>query len=320
MSSAPIALALHGGCGTLPPDELTPAEWAESRDHIAEALRAGWDILKRGGRSLDAVEATVIVLENSPHFNAGHGAALNAAHEHELDSAIMDGATLSAGAVAGAQRIRNPVKAARALLERNEAILLIGPAADRFAQEAGLVVVENSYFTTPRRIDMLRRMKAHKASGTAASEGEKHGTVGAVACDRHGHLAAATSTGGYTNKPPGRVGDSPLIGAGTYARDGVCAVSCTGIGEYFMRAVAGHEIAAQMALAGRSLDEATQAMVFDVIGKQGIGAGLCAVDAAGHVVVPFNTVGMYRGFVNADGDCYVGTHADLEFRGTWDRN
>lgn len=320
MSSAPIALALHGGCGTLPPDELTPAEWAESRDHIAEALRAGWDILKRGGRSLDAVEATVVVLENSPHFNAGHGAALNAVHEHELDSAIMDGATLSAGAVAGAQRIRNPVKAARALLERNEAILLIGPAADRFAQEAGLVVVENSYFTTPRRIDMLRRMKAHKASGTAASEGEKHGTVGAVACDRHGHLAAATSTGGYTNKPPGRVGDSPLIGAGTYARDGVCAVSCTGMGEYFMRAVAGHEIAAQMALAGCSLDKATQAMVFDVIGKQGIGAGLCAVDAAGHVVVPFNTVGMYRGFVNADGDCYVGTHADLEFRGTWDRN
>ena len=320
MSSSAIALALHGGCGTLPPDELTPAEWAESRDHIAEALRAGWDILKRGGRSLDAVEATVVVLENSPHFNAGHGAALNAAHEHELDSAIMDGATLSAGAVAGAQRIRNPVKAARALLERNEAILLIGPAADRFAEEAGLVVVENSYFTTPRRIDMLRRMKAHKASGTAASEGEKHGTVGAVACDRHGHLAAATSTGGYTNKPPGRVGDSPLIGAGTYARDGVCAVSCTGMGEYFMRAVAGHEIAAQMSLAGRSLDEATQAMVFDVIGKQGIGAGLCAVDAAGHVVVPFNTVGMYRGFVNADGDCYVGTHADLEFRGTWDRN
>ena len=320
MSSAPIALALHGGCGTLPPDELTPAEWAESRDHIAEALRAGWDVLKRGGRSLDAVEATVVVLENSPHFNAGHGAALNAAHEHELDSAIMDGATLSAGAVAGAQRIRNPVKAARALLERNEAILLIGPAADRFAEEAGLVVVENSYFTTPRRIDMLRRMKAHKASGTAASEGEKHGTVGAVACDRHGHLAAATSTGGYTNKPPGRVGDSPLIGAGTYARDGVCAVSCTGMGEYFMRAVAGHEIAAQMSLAGRSLDEATQAMVFDVIGKQGIGAGLCAVDAAGHVVVPFNTVGMYRGFMNADGDCYVGTHADLEFRGTWDRN
>lgn len=320
MSSAPIALALHGGCGTLPPDELTPAEWAESRDHIAEALRAGWDVLKRGGRSLDAVEATVVVLENSPHFNAGHGAALNAAHEHELDSAIMDGATLSAGAVAGAQRIRNPVKAARALLERNEAILLIGPAADRFAEEAGLVVVENSYFTTPRRIDMLRRMKAHKASGTAASEGEKHGTVGAVACDRHGHLAAATSTGGYTNKPPGRVGDSPLIGAGTYARDGVCAVSCTGMGEYFMRAVAGHEIAAQMSLAGRSLDEATQAMVFDVIGKQGIGAGLCAVDAAGHVVIPFNTVGMYRGFVNADGDCYVGTHADLEFRGTWDRN
>ena len=319
MMNAPIALALHGGCGTLPPEELTPDEWAQSRDHIAAALRAGWDILRRGGSACDTVEATVVVLEDSPHFNAGYGAALNADHEHELDSAIMDGATLAAGAVAGARRIRNPVKAARALLERNDAILLIGPAADHFAKEAGLAVVDNQYFTTPRRIEMLRRMKAHKAGGTTASEGEKHGTVGAVARDRAGHLAAATSTGGYTNKPPGRVGDSPLIGAGTYARDGVCAVSCTGMGEYFMRAVAGHEIAAQIALAGRSLVEATDAMVFDVIGKQGIGAGLCAVDATGQVVVPFNTVGMYRGFVNADGECYVGTHADLEFRGHWDR-
>lgn len=317
MTASPIALALHGGCGTLPPDELTPAEWAESRDHIADALRSGWDILKRGGSAVDAVEATVVVLENSPHFNAGHGAALNADNQHELDSAIMDGATLAAGSVAGATRIRNPVKAARVLLARNDAIMLIGESADRFAQDAGLDVVDNSYFTTPRRIEMLRRMKAHKAGGTTASEGEKHGTVGAVARDRAGHLAAATSTGGYTNKPPGRVGDSPIIGVGTYARDGVCAVSCTGMGEYFMRAVAGHEIASQMALAGRTLDEATQSMVFDVIGAQGIGAGLCAVDAAGHVVVPFNTVGMYRGFVNADGDCYVGTHADLEFRGRW---
>ncbi len=315
-----IALALHGGCGTLPMDELTPAEWAESRDHIADALRAGWDILRRGGRALDAVEATVVVLENSPHFNAGHGAALNAAEQHELDSAIMDGATLAAGAVAGASRIRNPVTAARALLERGDAIMLIGPSADAFAEKAGLQIVDNSYFTTARRIEMLRRMRAHKASGTAASEGEKHGTVGAVALDRDGHLAAATSTGGYTNKPPGRVGDSPLIGIGTYARDGACAVSCTGMGEYFMRNVAGHEIASQMRLAGKTLKDATHTMVFETIGKQyGIGAGLCAVDAQGHIEVPFNTVGMYRGFVTSDGDCHVGTHGELEFRGRWDK-
>ncbi|MBU3732233.1 MAG: isoaspartyl peptidase/L-asparaginase [Beijerinckiaceae bacterium] len=315
-----IALALHGGCGTLPVDELTAAEWAESRDHIADALRAGWDILRRGGSALDAVEATVVILENSPHFNAGHGAALNAAEQHELDSAIMDGATLGAGAVAGAGRIRNPVKAARALLERGDAIMLIGPSADAFAGSAGLEIVDNSYFTTARRIEMLRRMRAHAASGTSASEGEKHGTVGAVALDRAGHLAAATSTGGYTNKPPGRVGDSPLIGIGTYARDGACAVSCTGMGEYFMRNVAGHEIASQMRLAGRSLKEATHTMVFDTIGKQyGIGAGLCAVDGQGHIEVPFNTVGMYRGFVTADGDCHVGTHAELECRGRWDQ-
>lgn len=318
MSSLPIALALHGGCGTLPQNELTNVEWAEARDHIEQALRSGWDILCKGGRALDAVEATVVVLENSPHFNAGYGAALNANEEHELDAAIMDGATLAAGAVGCARGIRNPVKAARALLEQNQAILMIGSSADAFAEQAGLDMVSNDYFTTQRRIEMLRRIRAHQAEGTAASEGEKHGTVGAVALDLAGHLAAATSTGGYTNKPPGRVGDSPLIGAGTYARDGVCAISCTGMGEYFIRTVAGHEIASQIALAGRSLEDATRNHVFDVIGGYGIGAGLCGVDAQGNVGVPFNTVGMYRGYVTRDGDVYLGTHTDLESRGKWD--
>ena len=219
----PIALALHGGCGTLPKQDLPPEEWAEVERHIADALTAGWAILARGGTALDAVEATVVVLEDSPHFNAGHGSALNTDAEHELDAAIMDGAALRAGAVCAVRHIRNPVQAARKLLEVGEAVLLTGPAADAFARAAGLAMVAPSYFTTERRRANLQQMKARAAAGTeaTASEAEKHGTVGAVALDRAGNLAAATSTGGYTNKPAGRVGDSPLIGAGTYARNGV---------------------------------------------------------------------------------------------------
>jgi beta-aspartyl-peptidase (threonine type) len=313
----PIALALHGGCGTLARKELSEAEWAEAADHLAGALAAGWAILAGGGRALDAVQAAVVAMEDSPHFNAGHGAALNADGEHELDSSIMDGRTLAAGAVTTARRIRNPVKAARALLEGGRTVLLAGPAADRFAEEAGLDIVDNGYFTTPRRVQALAAMKAHARDGTLgkASEAEKHGTVGAAALDRSGDLGAATSTGGFTNKPPGRVGDTPIIGAGTYARNGVCAVSGTGMGEYFIRTVAGHEVASLMAYRGLSLDQATHQVVFDRIGGFGIGAGMAAVDAHGNVAVPFNTLGMYRGWVLPTGECFVATHTETLPRG-----
>lgn len=312
----PMALALHGGCGTLPQGEMNEAEWAEARQHIAEALRAGWAILASGGKALDAVEATVIVMENSPHFNAGHGAALNADGYHELDAAIMDGATSAAGALCSAQRIRNPVSAARRLLELGDTLMLAGPAADLFAERQGLELVDNGWFTTPRRVATLAAMKAHEARGTRASEAEKHGTVGAVALDSAGHLAAATSTGGFTNKPVGRVGDSPIIGAGTYARDGVCAVSCTGKGEFFIREAAAHEIASLMAYRGLSLQEATDKIVFERVGgKYGIGAGLCAVDSEGRIAAPFNTEGMYRGWVTRNGDMFVATHKQVEARG-----
>lgn len=311
-----IALAIHGGCGTLPKAEMTQAEWAEAKAHLAQSLRAGWAILAKGGCAVDSVAAAVVVMEDSPHFNAGYGAALNAAGEHELDASIMDGATLDAGALCAVKRVRNPVMAAKALMRRGDPLLLTGPAGDAFAQAEGLAMVENSYFSTERRRKNLASMRIRELAGTAgeASEAEKHGTVGAVARDRAGHLAAATSTGGYTNKPAGRVGDSPIIGAGTYARDGRCAVSGTGKGEFFMRYCIGHEIASLVAYAGLPLAEAADRAVAELTAHR-IGAGLVAVGADGTVVAPYNSEGMYRGWVTPDGLVHVATHAEVETMG-----
>ena len=311
-----IALAIHGGCGTLPKAEMTDAEWAEAKAHLAKSLRAGWAVLAKGGSAVDAVEASVLVMEDSVHFNAGHGAAFNADGEHELDASIMDGATLAAGALCAVKRIRNPVSAAKALMHRGDPLLLTGPAGDAFAQTEGLDIVENEYFSTERRRKNLASMKIRELVGTAgeASEAEKHGTVGAVALDTHGHLAAATSTGGYTNKPPGRVGDSPIIGAGTYARDGRCAVSGTGKGEYFIRYCVGHEIASLVAYKGLSLEAATDAILAELSAHK-IGAGLVAVGAGGEIVAPYNSEGMYRGWVTEDGLIHVATHEHVELAG-----
>jgi beta-aspartyl-peptidase (threonine type) len=311
-----LALAIHGGCGTLPKAEMTEAEWAQARSDLASALRAGWAILSKGGAAVDAVEAAVRVMEDSPHFNAGHGAAFNSEGEHELDASIMDGATLAAGAVCGAKRIRNPITAAKALMLRGDPLLLAGPAADDFAEHEGVDTVANEHFSTERRRKNLASMKLREIVGTAAeaSEAEKHGTVGAVACDAQGHLAAATSTGGYTNKPVGRVGDSPIIGAGTYARDGRCAVSGTGKGEYFIRYCVGHEIASLIAYKGLSLQAATDAVLAE-LSEHKIGAGLVAVGADGAIVAPYNTAGMYRGWVTEDGLIHVATHDHVELAG-----
>lgn len=311
-----IALAIHGGCGTLPKADLSEEEWVQARADLAASLRAGWNILAAGGSAVDAVEAAVRVMEDSPQFNAGHGAAFNADGEHELDASIMDGATLAAGAVCAAKRIRNPVSTAKALMLRGDPLLLAGHAADVFAEHEGLDTVDNAYFSTERRRQNLATMKIRELVGTAAqaSEAEKHGTVGAVARDARGHLAAATSTGGYTNKPAGRVGDSPIIGAGTYARDGRCAVSGTGKGEYFMRYCVGHEIASLIAYKGLGLKEATDAVLAELT-EHKIGAGLVAIDAEGAVVAPFNTQGMYRGWVTPDGIVHVATHETVETMG-----
>lgn len=303
----PIAIGIHGGCGTADPALMSEEEWAEAREHLTNALKAGWEILAGGGPALDAVEAAVVVMEDSPHFNAGYGAALTSVENHELDASIMEGTTLKAGAVCAVRRVRNPVKAARAVMERSSCVLLAGAAADAFAEQCGLAMVENSYFTTERR---RKALAAVKARGANATEAERHGTVGAVALDAGGHLAAATSTGGFNNKPPGRVGDTPIIGAGTYARDGVCAVSCTGQGELFIRYAAAYDLTARMMYLGTPLAEAADEIIFNVMPRYGIGAGLVAVDAKGQVHAPFNTLGMYRGWVTGDGDMVVATHKE----------
>ena len=312
-----IALGLHGGCGTLERGLQSEADWAESREHLAQALRAGWTILRAGGSALDAVQATVVVMEDSPHFNAGHGAALTARAEHELDASIMDGATLAAGAVCMVRRVRNPICAARAVLDGGNAVLVAGEAADALAASAGLAMVDPSYFTTQRRVDALRLMQQRAQSGAftgafvPATEAEKHGTVGAVARDAQGHLAAATSTGGFNNKPPGRVGDSPIIGAGTYARDGVCAVSCTGQGEIFIRRVAAYDLAARLVYGGQKLEDAANVLVFETLASHHIGAGMVTLGATGNPFAPYNTLGMYRGWVTTEGELTVATHQEL---------
>lgn len=312
-----IALGLHGGCGTLDRSLMTEAEWAESRSHMADALRAGWKVLKSGGPAVDAVQATIMVLEDSWHFNAGYGAALTEDSEHELDASIMDGNSLAAGAVCAVRRVRNPILAARAVMDSGSLVLLAGPAADGFAEKHGLTMVAPDYFTTQRRVDALASLKERALRGTLAkaSEAEKHGTVGAVARDAKGHLAAGTSTGGYNNKPAGRIGDSPIIGAGTYAKDGVVAVSCTGQGEIFIRRVAAYDLAARISYGGQTLEPAATDLVRDTLGGYGIGAGLVALGPTGNPTAPFNTLGMYRGWITTTGEMTVATHHELHHLG-----
>lgn len=312
-----FALAIHGGCGVMAKLDLSEAEWKSARADLASALTAGWKLLADGGSALDAVEAAVVVMEDSPHFNAGRGAALTVDGRHEMDASIMDGRTLAAGAVAVVSRIRNPVKAARAVMEARDAVILAGSAAEDFARQRGLAMEDPSYFTTERRVGALASLKEKKLTGQIlkASEAEKHGTVGAVALDSRGHLAAATSTGGYNNKPAGRIGDSPIIGAGNYACDGICAVSGTGAGEVFIRHCAAHEVASRMAYLKESLHAATAKVVMEDLSAHNIGAGMIAIDAAGRVAAPFNTEGMFRGWVTTEGDLHVATHAEVLFVG-----
>lgn len=268
---------------------LTRAQQSRYCRGLERALDAGYEVLAQGGASLDAVTAAVVALEDDPLFNAGRGAVYNAAGKHELDASIMDGARRRAGAVAAVSRIRNPVRAARAVMEKSPHVLLVGRSAEQFARQHGLPLVRNTYFNTQERREALRkRLKRH------------HGTVGAVALDRHGNLAAATSTGGYTGKLPGRVGDSPLIGAGTYADNSSCAVSGTGWGEAFIRIALAHEVSARMRHKGEDVRRASRAALRMLAGIQGDG-GLIALDRRGNIAMPFNSEGMLRACVDADG-------------------
>lgn len=273
---------------------MTPWQAQRYRNGLQAALAAGWRVLKQGGTGLDAVCAAVVALEDNPLFNAGHGAALNTAGESELDASIMNGATLAAGAVAAIHHAKNPVLIARAVMEKTPHVLLAGAAADRFARAQGFAVMPAGYFSTRKSEAALQRIRRKQS----ANESDRHGTVGAVALDDHGNLAAATSTGGYTNKMTGRVGDSAVIGAGTYADNATCAVSCTGHGETFIRAVVAHDIAAHMRYGGLSLQPAVNAALLTV-SRLGATGGVIAVNRRGRVVVSFNSSGMYRAYVSS---------------------
>jgi L-asparaginase / beta-aspartyl-peptidase len=297
-ASPPFGLALHGGAGVIARATLDADQEAAFRATLAAALEAGYDLLAAGGTALDAVETVVTRLESSPHFNAGHGAVLNADGLCELDAAIMDGATRAAGAVAGVRHIEHPIRLARAVMARSPHVLLMGVGAETFAQEQGFPTVPNSFFVTPRRLEQLERARERAALGPhAARPGPAPayllGTVGCVALDQHGNLAAATSTGGMTNKRYGRVGDSPLIGAGTFADNATAALSATGHGEFFIRGVVAHDVAARMAYGGRSLATASAETLAALTAAGGTG-GWVAIDRSGEVAMVFNTPGMYR--------------------------
>ena len=306
MQTKDFGLVTHGGAGTIERSKMTPERERGYRSGIERALAAGYEILKRGGSSLDATGAAVRVLEDDPHFNAGKGAVFTNVGTNELDAAVMDGKTFKAGAVACLRHIKNPILLARLVMEKSGHVMMDGEGAEVFARENGIEIVDQKYFYTKERWDALEKVKAAEKRGASGekkfiiSDQDRHGTVGAVALDQHGDLAAATSTGGTTNKRAGRVGDSPVIGAGTYANNATCAVSATGDGEYFIRATVGHDISALMEYRGMSLKEAAQT-VLDKVAKLGGTGGLIAIDRRGNIALPFNTAGMYRGYADSSG-------------------
>lgn len=295
-----FSIAIHGGAGTILRTLMTPEKEDAYTRALGHALDAGYRILQRGGSSVDAVEASVMALENFPLFNAGKGSVFTHTGTHEMDASIMDGKTLEAGAVSGVSNVQNPIALAREIKDKSGHVFLCGREAETFARGVGLPFQPDEYFYEEGRYRQWQEVKdqeGYQLDHTVNSgEGKKFGTVGAVACDVHGNLAAATSTGGMTNKRFGRVGDSPVIGAGTYANNNTCAVSCTGHGEYFIRAVVAYDISCLMEYKGMTLEEACDYVVNDKLVKFGGEGGLVAVDAMGNIALPFNSEGMYRAY------------------------
>lgn len=289
----PIAIVIHGGAGTIHKDKFTPEKEAAYRGKLQEAVQAGYAILNTGGSSEAAVIAAIVVMEDSELFNAGRGAVLNHEGEVELDASIMVGADLSAGAIAGVQHIENPILLAAEVLNHSPHVMLVGEGAEQFAQERGFELIDNTYFRTQRRKDQLQRVKGR----ISLSE---MGTVGAVAVDQQGVITAGTSTGGMTNKRFGRIGDSPIIGAGTYA-DENCGISATGHGEYFMRAVVAHDICARVRYQSVTLREAADEVVNQKLVEMGADGGVIGIDREANVTTPFNSLGMYRAFIDKSG-------------------
>jgi beta-aspartyl-peptidase (threonine type) len=317
-----IRFAIHGGAGTILKSEMSAEREREYRAKLTEALMTGYGILKKGGGGLDAVEAAIRLMEDSPLFNAGKGAVFTNAGTTELDASIMDGRTLKAGAVASLKHIKNPISLARLVMEKSKHVMMVGEGAENFAKQQGIELVPQSYFYTEARWKSLQREKAAEEKKNKALQDKKqdrqhaaftvdhaYGTVGAVALDQGGNIAAGTSTGGMTNKRWGRVGDSPIIGAGTYANNQTCGISATGDGEYFIRLGVARDLSALMEYKGLSLKEAADAVI-EKVGKLGGEGGLIAIDKDGNIAMSFNTSGMYRGRVGADGQPVIEIYKD----------
>jgi beta-aspartyl-peptidase (threonine type) len=309
-----IGLVIHGGAGTILKKNMTPEKEAAYKAALEEAAKKGYEILNNGGSSLDAVEQTIHILENSPLFNAGKGAVFANNGKNELDASIMEGKTLNAGAVAGVTNLKNPISAARKVMENSDHVLLARQGAEEFAIAQGLEVVDTSYyFTEPRYKSLLRAKEGDKDKAAYIDpyiKDYKYGTVGCVALDKDGNLAAGTSTGGMTNKKWNRIGDSPIIGAGTYANNKTCAVSGTGHGEYFIRAAVAHDISALMEYKSMSLQDAAKEVVQNKLKTMGGDGGIIAIDAQGNLVAEFNTPGMYRATVDENGTVTVGIYKE----------
>jgi len=300
-----FALAIHGGAGTILKSSMSPEKEVAYTKALTEAIRAGEHILRNGGSALDAVEQAIVTLENNPLFNAGRGAVFTNDGKNEMDASIMDGRVLNAGAVAGVRNVVNPISLARAVMEKSEHVLLTGTGAEVFAKNIGAAFADDEYFFTQLRFDQLKQAQHTDVVLMDHTEDKKFGTVGAVALDIHGNLAAGTSTGGMTNKKFGRVGDSPIIGAGTYANNNTCAISCTGHGEFFIRSVVAYDISCLIEYKGLSLREACDIVVMNKLVKIGGEGGLIAVDKNGAIELAFNSEGMYRGKITSDTELFT---------------
>jgi beta-aspartyl-peptidase (threonine type) len=306
----PMGIIIHGGAGVIERGSLTPEKEAAYKAKLEEALLAGWKVLKDGGTSLDAVQAAITIMEDSPLFNAGKGAVFNAEGKNELDSSIMDGKTLKAGAVAGLHHVKNPILLARAVMDKSPHVMMVGDGAEKFAAEQKIELVPEKYFWTQERWDSYLKKKKEeedKAKGIKVSRivpednSHKFGTVGAAALDKFGNLAAGTSTGGITYKRYGRVGDSPIIGAGTYANNNTCAISATGDGEYFIRLGVARDISALMEYQAKPIQNAADIVIQKKLQDLGGSGGVIAIDKYGNMGISFNSSGMYRGYIDLDG-------------------
>ena len=328
----PVAIVIHGGAGTITPERLSPEAEEAYASVMEEALQVGHAVLAAGGEATDAVLAAIKVMEDADRFNAGRGAVFTSEGTVELDASIMDGKDLNAGAVAGVKTIKNPIEAAFLVLSESPHVMLMGEGAETFAEEHGLEMVENEYFQTEQRreqwkkvqereeirldhnsdtLDQDQEKKDPRGQGSEADNPEwKWGTVGCVALDRNGNLAAGTSTGGMTNKRYGRIGDSPIIGAGTYADNKTCGVSSTGHGEYFIRGVIAYDVSAYMKYTNASLQEAVEYVIHEKLTEMGGDGGVIAMDGEGNIVMDFNTPGMFRGYINMDGDLKILMYQD----------